>query len=843
MRGLFFPILDSAILSVIRKVMRIEMRAGRMEKVGSWRSRSVKALLALAPLPFPAAAQSGGFVIHEPSNLLWLVILAGATATAITSSLMLVRYRARALADARATSSQISNLRAQLDRAEVLVSTEPQIIIIYESRDREPEITGALPQTQLPPGKRILGFGSWLKPQDASALDHAVEVLRAKGESFRVEGVTRFGDHIIVDGRVLGGQALVRIRDVTGEARARAELQATYDSLLTDVNRTRSLLNRLPHPSWMRDDDGAQIWVNEAYASAVEAKTTETALALELFDEAARQAAGRARGKGEDHRDRVSAVAKGQRCIFDMFETPAGTGSAGLAVDVSEIESIRAEVERLRAFHRRTLDELSTGVATFAADGTLAFHNQAYRQMWRLDPGFLDSEPTDTQILERLRAERQLPEQADFRVWREKLHEAYRAIENIEHWWHLPDGRSVRVVQTPNPEGGITYLFDDVTERINLESRFNALSRVQNETLDHLREGVVVFGTDGRLKLWNPAFAALWGIPAEALQGEPHAAKVFAACHPRDQDTEAWTSLKGSVTSLAEQRTPLSARIELVDNTVVAVSTVPLPDGATLVAFTDVSAQFGIERALREKNEALEATAQLKGDFVKNVSYELRSPLTNIIGFTQLLGDATIGPLNEKQHEYAEHILASSAALLTIINDILDLATIDAGAMELDLADVDIRETMSAAAEGVRDRLAEASLTLDISADSNIGRFIADGRRVRQILFNLLSNAIGFSPQGGTVTLSATRDHEAVVFSVTDRGPGIPEDLIDRMFDRFESRTSGSRHRGVGLGLPLVRSLVELHGGTVEIASTQSKGTTVICRFPISGAANRVAAE
>jgi signal transduction histidine kinase len=814
-----------------------------MTKAARWRSRSAKALLALAPLPYPAVAQSGSFTLYDPGNLIWVVIFAGVAVSAVTSSLMLVRYRSRALVNERTASGQISSLRARLDRAELLASTEAQIIIIYEGRDSEPEITGSLPQAQLPPGKRILGFGSWMKPQDAAALEHAVEILRTKGEGFRLEGVTRFGDHVMIDGRVLGGQALLRIRDVTGDARARAELQEAYDNLLTDMERTRALFNRLPHPSWVRDGDGKPIWVNDAYAAAVEAPGTANAGALELFDEAVRSAAARSRTQGNGYRERVAAVARGQRRIFDMFETPAGSGSAGLAVDISDIETVKAEVERLRAFHRRTLDELSTGVATFAADGTLVFHNQAYRQMWRLDPGFLDSEPTDTQILEHLRAERQLPEQADFRIWREKLHEAYRAIENIEHWWHLPDSRSVRVVQTPNPEGGVTYLFDDVTERIKLESRFNALSRVQSETLDHLREGVVVFGTDGRLKLWNPAFATLWGIAPEMLHGEPHAATVFAACTPLDKDAEAWTLLKGVVTSLADHRTPVSSRIELADHTVVDVSTVPLPDGATLVAFTDVTAQFGIERALREKNDALEATAQLKGDFVKNVSYELRSPLTNIIGFTQLLGDATIGPLNDKQHEYAEHILASSAALLTIINDILDLATIDAGAMELDLADVDIRETMNAAAEGVRDRLAEASLTLDIGADANIGRFTADGRRVRQVLFNLLSNAIGFSPQGGTVTLAAMRDHEAVVFSVTDRGPGIPEDMIDRMFDRFESRTNGSRHRGVGLGLPLVRSLVELHGGTVDIKSAQNKGTTVTCRFPISGVANRVAAE
>ena len=183
--------------------------------------------------------------------------------------------------------------------------------------------------------------------------------------------------------------------------------------------------------------------------------------------------------------------------------------------------------------------------------------------------------------------------------------------------------------------------------------------------------------------------------------------------------------------------------------------TVPLPDGATLVTFQDVTDTVNVERALRERNEALEAADKLKIDFVHHVSYELRSPLTNIIGFAHFLGEPAIGPLNDKQREYLGYITASTNALLAIINDILDLATIDAGAMTLNLGEVDIRKTMDAAAEGVQDRLVKDGITLDIDAPPDIGSFIADERRVRQVLFNLLSNAVGFSPPGGTVTLAA----------------------------------------------------------------------------------------
>ena len=276
----------------------------------------------------------------------------------------------------------------------------------------------------------------------------------------------------------------------------------------------------------------------------------------------------------------------------------------------------------------------------------------------------------------------------------------------------------------------------------------------------------------------------------------------------------------------------MTGRIEKRDGSVADCATVPLPDGATLVTFQDVTDSVNVERALRERNEALEDADKIKIDFVHHVSYELRSPLTNIIGFAHFLGDPVTGPLSEKQHEYLSYITTSTNALLAIINNILDLATIDAGAMTLNLGSVDIRRTMDAAAEGVQDRLGQSGIALGIRAPADIGTFVADERRVRQALFNLLANAISFSPPGGTVTLSAQRLKDSVVFSVTDHGPGIPADVQDKVFDWFETHSLGSRHRGTGLGLSLVRSFVELHGGTVTLDSAVGRGTTVTCIFP-----------
>jgi signal transduction histidine kinase len=272
-------------------------------------------------------------------------------------------------------------------------------------------------------------------------------------------------------------------------------------------------------------------------------------------------------------------------------------------------------------------------------------------------------------------------------------------------------------------------------------------------------------------------------------------------------------------------------------------SSQPLPDGGTLLTWRDVSDSVHVERALVDRNQALVAADHLKSTFVSHVSYELRSPLTTIIGFAQLLDDPAVGPLNPRQRAYVNHITESSDALLAIINDILDLATIDAGAMVLDVTSVDVRAAMEAAAEGVRDRLAEGEIALSIEVAETVGSFQADAKRVRQILYNLLSNAVGFAPAGSTVTLTAERGEGELVFRVRDHGPGIPPEIGARAFDRFESHTTGSRHRGVGLGLSIVRSLMALHGGTVTLSPAPGGGTLVICAFPLDSGLGRVAAE
>jgi signal transduction histidine kinase len=788
-----------------------------------------------------AIAQVTGLKQHDVATL---ALTLGILLFAVVTAVLLVRTRSRTALSEVAARQEIIALKAEVDRTHALLLAEPQVIVAWAAGDNKPEIFGDTTMiTPISAPHRVLAFGTWLEPAQARTMETLVEALRDDGESFATAVVTLSGRPLEAEGRAIGGRAVMRLRDVSGVRREFAELSTRHAKLLGEVDSLRTLIEALPSPIWARDEHGALSFVNHAYARAVEAKSPADAVArgLELLDQPIREELARACAADECYTGRVRAVVAGTRRTFDIRNVPTERGSAGIGIDATEIATLRAELTRMGEAHRRTLDRLATGVAIFDGRQRLTFYNTAYRALWDLEPSFLDQEPSDSTVLDKLRAARKLPEEQDFRQWKTELHEAYRATEPSETVWYLPDRRTLRVVTTQNPEGGVTYLFDDVTERLDLERRFDALIRVQGETLDNLTEGVAVFGSDGRLRLHNPAFAQLWRLEAQVLEQRPHIETVIGMCEPLHDDEATWYALRSAVTAI-DNRDQFTARLDRRDGSVLDCSTVPLPDGATLVAFHDITDTINVERALREKNEALETADEIKIDFVHHVSYELRSPLTNIIGFAHFLGDPATGPLTEKQREYLDYLTTSTNALLAIINNILDLATIDAGAMTLSLGPVDIRSTVLAAVEGIQDRLVKDELVLDMRVAPEAGSFTADEKRVRQVLFNLLANAVSFSPPGGVITLTAERRPNAVVFSVTDRGPGIPADVQNRVFDWFETDSLGSHHRGTGLGLSLVRSFVELHGGSVTLQSDIGRGTTVTCVFPLDQSAERTAA-
>jgi signal transduction histidine kinase/PAS domain-containing protein len=738
----------------------------------------------------------------------------------------------------QAAERRAHELETALNESEAILTAEPTILIIWHSREGLPsriagDMRGAV---KIPADNdRLLDFPCWLDAESAGTLSEAISLMRDAGMPFNI-GIRTLADELLeADGRTAGGFTTLRLRPLAGERRQVTELAYDARRLGKQVERLSAVLDAAPFPIWLKDMNGETIWVNDSYIKAVEAADVDAVIAdkIEIVDGSKIEPpeAGRSASlKGRSH-----AVIGGTKCALDVHEIRLADGFARFAIDVTPIENARKELRRHIQGHASTLDKLDTAIAIFGPDQRLVFHNSAYAELWSLDPDWLAMNPSDGEILDRLRELRRLPEQANYRDWKVKQLLAYTTLETRESWWHLPDGRSLRVICEQHPFGGMTYLYENVTKEIQLESRYNELIGVQRETLDNLHEAVALFGADGRLKLHNPAFARFWSLDTAFLDRQPHIDTVIDQCRKLFAGDVIWDELKYGMTSLDTGRKSQKGRLNRPDGLALEYAFVPLPDGNTLLTYVDVTDSQRIENALRERAEALEAADRLKSGFMSNVSYELRTPLTNIVGFAESLSLGIAGDLKPKQQEYLRDIQDSSQDLLVIIDAILDLTTIDAGAMELRLAEIGVVDIMQQVGEGLGQWMTKRDLTLNIEVAEDAATFMGDPKRVQQILHNLLANAIGFSSEGGTIRMGAANDGDDILLWVADTGRGIDPEFQKRVFDRFQSKPMPGGHRGPGLGLAIVKSFVELHGGRVTLRSQVNKGTTVICRFPMRG--------
>ncbi|MCW4115133.1 ATP-binding protein [Aurantimonas sp. MSK8Z-1] len=804
---------------------------------------------------FSAPGEPADTLALRPEELLYLSLLALTIGSAMLAAVWLMRQRARIAAENESLRAELAERSDELHLRTAMLRAEEQRFVVYAAH-RAPEVVGTLPLSSGVPNApdRFLAFDEWLTLTSASALVQAIERLIGRAEAFHLLLELPNGESLEVTGRTLGAIAFVRFAALEGIQSEFATLQNDHARVVSTLETVQSLFDAMPMPVWLRDAEHRLVWVNTAYADAVDAAGVgdATERQMEFLNQADRARIAAATAGGEVYRERLTAVVSADRRNFEVIDAAGPLGSAGIATDVSEAEAIRMELRHTIQSHSETLDHLTTAVARFDEKTQLRYYNAAFQKLFDFSSSFLDGAPDHLSLLDQLRSRGVMAEDRPLRDLKDELLRAYRATEPTDTMLHLADGRTLHVFASPQPQGGATWVYEDLTEKLQLESRLNALVRLQGETLDCLNEAVAVFGPDGRLRLSNPAFSEMWALTDEFLKAKPHIRTlpdhVGVGFKPARQDGTAtgtdWLTLTRAVTAFDDgPREPLSGEADLSNGNVVSYGVVPLPNGQTMLTFIDVSDSRQAERMLRERNDALEEADRIKTDFVKHVNYELRSPLTNIIGFSALLRSVDTGPLNERQSEYLNYISTSTAALMTIVNDILDLASVDAGTMELEPSEVDIAKATETAAEAIRDRLQENDVALHVDVAAAGPRFRADEHRLTQVLFNLLSNAVNFAPGGSTVELKAWRDAEWVCFSVADKGPGISSEQLARVFDRFEADAAGGRQSGAGLGLSIVKTFVELHQGRVEIDSRPGEGTTVTCRFPSHRADYEDAAE
>ena len=689
--------------------------------------------------------------------------------------------------------------------------------------------------------------GAGLPADEAQALANDVKAAQRAGRGFvRALHPIGSGRSITVRGsRAPGdlgatGAVVVWTLDTTDSEGELARLRGEVEQLTIAFDALTGLIEAAPLPRWYRGADMRLAMVNTAYVRAVEGADAADVIAreLELVEGSGRggprAGAKAAKASGKPQLEILPATIGGERRSLQVHDVPLPTGGvAGFAVDIEDLEQSRAGAKRFAEAQRAMLDRLSAGVAQFGPDRGLVFCNQPFRRMFAMRAEWLADRPEFDRVLERMREANRLPEVRDFPTWKAERRDWFVPGDAaIEENWHLPGGTHLRVVAQPLPDGGLLTIFEDRTEQVQLASARDTLLRVRTATFDNLFEALAVFAADGKLQLWNNRMGAIWGFEEEFLAGHPRVDTFAEAAAPKLATPNRAALIPELVRSATIERQQRGGRVAFADGRHFEFAAVPLPDGNALLTMLDISDSRRAEQALRDRANALEAADRVKTQFVANMSYELRTPLTSISGFAEMLHGGYAGKLTPDADQYVEAILQSVERLGLLIDDVLDL-TQGGDDAEIERVDVDLAAVARAAAETIMPAAKRRKLDFAVELARSTGRVSGDPKRLKEVIEHLLRHAVASTPEGGRILLHSDGSATGARIVVSDDGFGMDAESVTKAFDRFgEPGSQPTGERALGLGLPLARQFVEAHGGRIDLVSEPGEGTLVTVELP-----------
>lgn len=719
-------------------------------------------------------------------------------------------------------------------RATALVQAAPAIWLLVHGDGRisgPVELAQRLGLDRLPDTlKDLAAHPDGFEPASSAAFDAAVATAMRSGQPFvehlAMAGGNRYltanGDRAPPAMQAPGGVLVWLIDDSARQQQLEAQTGAAREWRAA-FHAVNDLIDAAPMPMWLRGADLQLAMVNRAYVAAVEAGSAMDVVTrqIELAEASGREGPIAQAAAARDDQAAIvvaaPATVAGERRMLRFHVLPLADGmTAGFAVDIDDFEQARSSLKRFGDAQRAMLDRLSAGVAQFGADRTLTFCNQPFRRIFGIKPELLADRPEFDRVLDRMREGQRVPEVRDFPSWKAERRDWFHAAEGgIEESWHLPGAVHLRVLAQPLPEGGLVLIFEDRTEQVQLASARDTLLRVRTATFENLSEALGVFAADGRIQLWNSKFAAALALDPESMASHPRVDALAAQVRGVLAKPAQADLIAVLVRSATVERAQRGGTLAMADGRLFQLNAVPLPDGNALLTLMDMTDSLRAQQALEERNQALVAADRIKTDFMANMSYELRTPLTSIAGFAEMLEAGYGGTLSQAGQGYAAAIVAASARLGTLIDDVLDLtASQDAEPVR---QQVELGPLAQAAAEAVMPMITQRGITLEVNIRDTAGEIRADPRRIRQAMEHLLRHAAGGLADGARILLHVDGTARRARIVISDDGPG---------------SDAGGRNRGTDLGLPLARQAIEAHGGTLKLVARAGEGTMLTAELP-----------
>ena len=655
-----------------------------------------------------------------------------------------------------------------------------------------------------------------------SGLDSLLCNISLAGEKSFVVELESDNDFYICYGQKQQKRTMIIIyfEHISKQTRIIRNIEAKSQKSNAQSIKYKDILDNIPYPVWQRDQNLQIEYCNSPYLEYLKNNSFDSSMEISRYSQDLAQNAFETEKPVSSNFYLTSANEQNEQRLFKFMETPLRNITIGVANDITQSEQNKKELAKYIIAHHNLLENSSSAMALYRSDRKLLFYNNAFAKLWDLDRKWLDSQPCYEEILENLRDKQKLPEQANFKKFKDDQINLFSNLLQTHHeFLHLPDGRTLRSFIIPHPLGGLLFSYEDMSDRLNMLRSYNALVAVKKATLNNLSEAISVFGEDGKLKLHNHVYADIWNLGNEFLESNPHISTVLDHTKHLYKDKDSWVKFRDYFMLQFTSRNKACIRLQLKNSLILDISIIPLPDGATLFTYLDVTDSFLVERSLRERNEILEKTEKLKSEFLTSISYELRSPLTSIMGFAEMLANGYAGKLSEKQAEYVNDLSLSSNQLKRLIDDVLDLVSIETGHTTLKKEKFDIYQlidSVAASAKGLADKLGSQ---INLECSSKIGKMTGDKIRVRYIVHKLLLKAINSSNKLNKISLSARKKNDNLEIDIEYRDGASSIDTNDLS--------------GFDLNLLVADRLAKLHGGSVAFSITPEGLSQIICKLPI----------
>lgn len=683
--------------------------------------------------------------------------------------------------------------------------------------------------------------GLGIVAEDFAALGQAVKSVQRTGSVFTMDvRIAESERRMLVKGRLSdpetmpGNAALLWIFDATESQKVIQQLGDEAKQAREAFTALSGLIEAAPMPMWYRGPDLKLTLVNSAYVEAVNGHDAQQVVEknVELIEPSegrpAMAYAADAAENGVLTDRRAFTTVNGERRAFQVVDVPIGKqGIAGYAIDVQDLQSERSAFKRFRSAQRNMLDTLSAGVVQFAGDLNMTFCNQPFQRMFGIRPQWISEGSDFDRLLERMREAGRLPETRDFPEWKKERRAWFNSAKLVEENWLLPDGTHLRVIAQPDADGGLMLFFEDRSEQVQLASARDTLLRVRTAMLDNLAEALAVFAPDGKLHLWNRRFGNVWNLEDGALDGHPRVDELLKILAPQLKRPAKISEMRTAILTASGERKDGTGRLVLKNDQTFSFATIPLPDGNALFTMLDITATENMQLALQDRNEALKSADRIKTEFLSNMSYEFRTPLTSISGFAELLANGLGGELTPEAQEYVQAILDSVERLSTQINTVLDLSQSEAGTLPLSVQKIDIADLLKNIIEQRKTAINKYGHEIDVQC-SDDALATLDPKRMEQALLHILDNSIEHIGREGRILLVAEPTSKYMRIVISDNGDGIAPDIVSAINDGVATRSKDKK----ALGLSLAREITLAHNGKFTLASQIGEGTMAMIELP-----------